>query len=141
MKSMMPMKPFIYLSTFGVLLSLGSALSWASPVSTRLNKVYKELVIQGERPEISSCMALAFKSAHENGPYEQIYYPSDVQDFALVQEGIEDGHLVKVVTLYAQGQARKSGFYLGNPLKSIEIICTQMDEGIPVARFKQLGKE
>jgi hypothetical protein len=86
-------------------------------------------------------MALAFKSAHGNGPYEQIYYPSDVQDLALVQEGIEDGHLVKVVTLYAQGQPRKSGFYLGNPLKNIEIVCTQMDEGIPVARFKQLGKE
>ena len=137
---MMSMKRIVNL-IIGLILSLGSASSWASPVSTRLNKVYKELVIQGERPEISSCMALAFKSAHESGPYEQIFYPSNVQDLALVQEGIEDGHLVKVVTLYAQGQSRKLGFYLENPLKNIEIICTQIDEGIPTARFKQLGVE
>lgn len=111
----------------------------ASPVSTRINKVYKELVIQGERPEISSCMALGFKASRENGPYEQIYFSSNVQDSALVQEFLRDDHLVKMVTLLAEGQPRQRSFYVKNPLEKIEILCIQMDEGIPIVQFKSLA--
>lgn len=111
----------------------------ASPVSTRLNKVYKELVIQGERPEISSCMALGFKASRESGPYEQIYYSTNVQDSALVQEALRDGHLVKMVTLMAQGHLRQQSFYIQNPLEKIEVLCIQMDEGVPIVRFKTLA--
>ena len=106
-----------------------------SPVSTRLGKVYKELIIQGERPEISSCMALAFKSTRENGPYQTITYAPDVLDNALVNEEVESGRLVKVVTTIALGEPRKSGFYLSNPLEQIKIICTQVDEGTPTLQL------
>ncbi|WP_114638398.1 hypothetical protein [Polynucleobacter necessarius] len=118
--------------------SLGCAFSqaWSSPVSTRLNKVYKELIIQGERPEVSSCMALAFKATRENAPYEQITYPADMQAAALVQERVEGDHLIKLVSMQAMGAPRKSGFYIVNPPQKIEIYCTQMDEGIPVVSFK-----
>lgn len=125
-----------------LVLALCLALPWqglhASPVSTRLSKVYKELLIQGERPEISSCMALAFKSSRENGPYEQIYYSTDVQDSALVQEDLSDDRLVKLVILRAKGQPRQSSFYLKNSLDPIEIVCVQTDEGVPLVRFKSL---
>lgn len=131
----------IWAAGLGCHLVLPSQTLHASPVSTRLNKVYKELVIQGERPEISSCMALAFKSARENGPYEQIYYAANVQDSALVQEDLHNGHLVKTVTLRAQGEPRQGGFYLKNSLEKIDVVCIQMDEGMPVVRFKSLGKD
>jgi hypothetical protein len=119
-------------------LSCAVSQAWSSPVSTRLNKVYKELIIQGERPEVSSCMALAFKATRENGPYEQITYPADMQAAALVQERIEGDHLIKLVSMQAMGELRKTGFYIVNPPQKIEIHCTQMDEGIPVVSFKAL---
>lgn len=109
----------------------------ASPVSTRLNKVYKELLIQGERPEISSCMALAFRTARDGGPYEQIYYSTDAQDAALVQEGMVNGELTKIVIMSAKGQPRQQGFYVRNSLEKMEIVCTQIDEGVPTVKFRR----
>lgn len=123
----------------GLMLSCQPLL--ASPVGTRLNKVYKELVIQGERPEISSCMALALKSSRENGPYEQIFYSAQTQDIALAQEALTDGHLIKIVIVRAKGEPRQRGFYVNNPLQNIEIVCSQVDEGIPVVQFKSLANE
>lgn len=125
---------------FLVLAFLGMVLAptaQASLVGTRLDKVYKQLIIQGERPEISSCMALAFKAIRQNAPYEAINYADDVQDSALVQEAFDGDHLVKLVTISAKGLPRKTGFYLANSPEEITIICYQMDEGVPIVKFNQ----
>jgi len=132
---------FMRILSLVFLVGLLATTAQGSPVGTRLDKVYKQFIIQGERPEISSCMAIAFKAVRENAPYEAITYPDDVQDSALVQEDFEGEHMVKLVTISAEGLPRKTGFYLSNTPEKIQIVCYQIDEGVPIVKFNQVNRK
>jgi hypothetical protein len=116
----------LLLTTAFALASLSESVHARSPVARHAKKEFKELIVQGERPEIVACMVAARQRVAEESNYGTFVWNDDVSATALVNE-IDDGaHLVRTVRLNGKAWLRTSGWTA--PLQPVAVACEMRDE-------------
>jgi hypothetical protein len=127
---------FIFFVAF---ISGQNAYSAGSSTVNKGVKIFKELIVEGERPEISSCLTQAIQSVRLNSYYKRIAWEPDMSVSAVLKEYQLSGASVKEIQLYALALIRdESLFHLDNWTK-ISIQCQQVNEARPTLSFTKLG--
>ena len=79
MKSISPIRLCVALIA---LIFTQQAYCAGSSVANKSVKIFKELIVEGERPEISSCLTAAIQSVKVNPVYSKINWePKSLKDF------------------------------------------------------------
>jgi hypothetical protein len=116
-------------------LLFGSSLVWAkgAPTTHQTAKDFKNLIIQGERPEIVACMAATLHEIKGIKTYEAFRWTDGTSKTALMHETEIDGHLRRSITLQAQAILSSQSFF--DLVSPIQVQCEQLDEGYPKVRI------
>lgn len=120
---------YLNLPILGLLLTFSLAFSKGAPITHQTAKDFKNLIIQGERPEIVACMAATLNEFKRNKTLEAFQWNDSTSKTALMHEKELGGHLTREITLQARAvQSGKSFFDVVSPL---QIECKQIDESYP----------
>ena len=119
----------------GLALLLGSSFVWGkgAPITHQTAKDFKNLIIQGERPEIVACMAATLHEVKNIKTYEAFRWTEGTSKTALMHEREMDGHLIRNITLQAQAILSSQSFF--DLVSPIQVQCEQFDEGYPKVRI------
>lgn len=122
---------------YGLCLFLLTLPNWlwakGAPITHQTAKDFKNLIIQGERPEIVACMAATLHAVKNNKTYEAFRWTDGTSKTALMHETERDGHLLRSITLQAQAILSSQSFF--DLVSPIEIQCEQFDEGNPIVKI------
>jgi hypothetical protein len=112
-----------------------TSLVWAkgAPITHQTAKDFKNLIIQGERPEIVACMAATLQEVKNIKTYEAFRWTDGTSKTALMHETEMDGHLLRSITLQAQAILSSQSFF--DLVSPIQVQCEQLDEGYPKVRI------
>jgi hypothetical protein len=127
----------------GVLIGFAFALtavdthSKGAPTPLHSKRVFRELIVQGERPEIAACMAAAVAYVRRDAKFDAIRWADDVSDSAYMRETEGGIHVSRTVRFNAHLRDRTHGFFTETWTRA-EIICEQRDEEAPEVRFALL---
>lgn len=105
-----------------------------APTTYQSKKVFRELIVQGERPEIAACMVAAVSRARHDPKFDAIRWADDVSDTAYMREAEGGTHLTRIVRFKAELREQSGGFF-SDTWKAAEIVCEQSDEALPEVRF------
>lgn len=100
-----------------------------SAVTLKSEQTYRGLVIQGERPEVISCMTAATSAIKNDGSYDRIRWSKDSTDVALTNEDVQSRQLVRTVRINALARVRAYSFF--DNFEKVEINCTQANQSQP----------
>jgi len=92
------------------------------------NKDFRELIVQGERPEIAACLATAMEYARHAQGVSAIRWDDDASDRAHVRESESDGRLTRYVRLTAQMRMKRWNLF-AETWRSMEVSCEQPEDG------------
>ena len=119
----------LLLSCLGML-TLGSNLAWSkgAAVTTQYSKDFRNLIIQGERPEIVACMVAANQFFKKSPDFEEMRWLDSTSNSAIMNENENDSHLlIRTITLKAEAIMNSKTFF--KPWVKVDIQCKQVDEG------------
>jgi hypothetical protein len=105
----------------------GGGLSY----SGKPNRVFRELVIQGERPEIVSCLLATLENVKHNKKYNEIIIPDDVSDMAIMHENVSNNGLIRTITFSTLAKDRASNPLQLNTWSKVMVSCEQIEEALP----------
>ncbi len=114
-----------------------NAHSKGAPTTLRSRHVFRELIVQGERPEIAACMAAAVAFVRRDAKFDAVRWADDVSDSAYMRETEGGIHVSRTVRFKAQLRDRAHGFFSETWARA-EITCEQRDEEAPEVRFAPL---
>ena len=119
----------------GLPLLFSASFAWAkgAPITHQTAKDFKNLIIQGERPEIVACMAATMNELKSLKTYEAFRWTDGTSKTALMHENEIDGHLLRTITLQAQAILSSQSFF--DLVSPIQVQCEQFDEGYPKVRI------
>jgi hypothetical protein len=115
-------------------IALGALQSPGAPTTYHSKKVFRELIVQGERPEIAACMVAAVNHAHHDAKFDSIRWAEDVSESAYMRETEGGIHIARTVRFRAELRERSRGFAT-DIWKPAAIVCEQRDEESPEVRF------
>ncbi len=125
---------FWLVATLIFALAPNAAHAKGAPTTYQSKKIFRELIVQGERPEIAACMVAAVSHARQDARFDAVRWADDVSDAAYMRESEADTHIVRVVRFKAELRERSGGFF-SDSWDPAEIVCEQRDEGTPDVRF------
>jgi hypothetical protein len=134
MKSISPIRLCVALIA---LIFTQQAYCAGSSVANKSVKIFKELIVEGERPEISSCLTAAIQSVKVNPVYSKINWEPEMSIGAVVKEYLVSGSLVKETTLKALALVRDERLLHLDNWTNVTINCQQINEGKPILSFKK----
>ncbi len=108
-----------------------------SSVSNKSVKIFKELIVEGERPEISSCLTIAIQTVKNHPAYNKINWEPEMSVSAVVKEYQVSGSIIKETTLKALALARDDSLFHLDTWTKVTINCQQINEGKPSLSFKK----
>ena len=113
-----------------LILMSGNTSAYArSAVTTKTEQTYRGLIIQGERPEIVSCMTAATRAVKESSGFDRIRWNSNSTDTALMNEELQNDQLVRSVHITAAARVRAYSFF--DNYEKVEISCNQVNQSMP----------
>ena len=115
-----------------VLLScLASQQVWSkgAPVTTQYTKDFRNLIIQGTRPEIVACMVAANLYFKKVSDFEEMRWPENTSLLAILNEVEYNHHLVRTINLQGETLLNNRAFF--RSWVKVNIECRQEDEGVP----------
>lgn len=118
-------------------LSSTNCFSAGSSVANKNVKVFRELIIEGERPEISSCLTMAIQSVKSSPAYDKINWEPEMSAQAVVHEYQVSGAFIKEITLKAFALIRDERILHLDNWAKVEIHCQQINEGKPSIYFRK----
>jgi len=130
-------KTFILCVASIFLISTHQAYCAGSSVANKSVKIFKELIVEGERPEISSCLTAAIQSVKLNPVYSKINWEPEMSVSAVVKEYQVSDSLVKETTLKATALIRDERLLHLDSWTNVTINCQQINEGKPILSFKK----
>ena len=92
------------------------------------DRVFRELVVKGERPEIVSCLLTTIENVKTYQRFSEIIIPDDVSDTAVLQETITMNKLVRTIGFSALAKDRKHGVIRLNSWSEVNVTCNQQNE-------------
>jgi hypothetical protein len=105
-----------------------------APTTYQSKKVFRELIIQGERPEIAACMVAAVNQARHDAKFDAIRWADDVSDTAYMRETEGGIHITRTVRFKAELRERAHSIF-SDTWKPAQIVCEQRDEEAPEVRL------
>ncbi len=114
--------------------AVGALQSRGAPTTYHSKKVFRELIVQGERPEIAACMVAAVNHTRHDTKFNAIRWAEDVSDTAYMRETEGGIHIARTVRFRAELRERSRGFAT-DVWKPAAIVCEQRDEESPEVRF------
>jgi hypothetical protein len=123
-----------------VVLGLSPALSLAigSPLGPRIESV-PELIVEGDRPEISACLYSAQLAATRGPEFARIRWSPSVSDESLVREYRRGDEWTRVTTFEASALTQ-GRWWLFSKRRWVEVRveCRQVNEKAPVVTLRAL---
>jgi hypothetical protein len=110
----------------------------AAPTTYHSKKVFRELIVEGERPEIAACMVAAVNQSRHHAKFDAIRWADDVSDTAYMRETEGGIHITRTVRFKAELRERQGRLSL-DTWKPAEIVCEQRDEESPEVRSSPVG--
>ncbi len=101
---------------------------------------YRELIVQGERPELVSCLVAAEDSASKDQRFDAIRWELSVSRTAHMTESEAGGHLVRSVRVEGAARLRDSHSFFDS-WQPVQIFCEQRDEATPTVRVEPILKQ
>jgi hypothetical protein len=109
-------------------------LAKGAPTTYQSKKVFRELIIQGERPEIAACMVAAVNLARRDAKFDAIRWADDVSDTAYMRETEGGIHITRTVRFIGELRERAHGLF-SDTWRPAQIVCEQRDEEALEVRF------
>lgn len=124
-----------------VLLGIGFSLlpmtsDARSTATHQTSKNFRELIVRGERPEITACMVASLNYVRNDAKYNALRWTDDDSETAVMQEFESDTHLLRSVSFNAQLRLRDQGLFTGT-WKTFKVSCEQRDENSPEVRIDE----
>jgi hypothetical protein len=108
------------------------AFARSSPVTPQLSKDFKNFIVQGERPEVSACLASSLSLIKKNKYFKNFSFLDAHSERALMREKEIDGELIRTIEL--RTQAIESGPSFFDTYTDVQIQCEQKNQGNPLVR-------
>jgi hypothetical protein len=124
----------ILASVFGLLPAL--CLAAGSQSFVRRIKSVHELIVEGDRPEISACLYSAELAVDKSREFESIRWSETVSDDSVVQEHRMAEDLVRVTRFEASALARGTGLFSRQRWVDILVECQQVNERAPIVTLR-----
>lgn len=121
-----------------VLLSLLPALALAagSPSSARRIKSVYELIVEGDRPEISACLYSAELAVNRSDEFERIRWSDRISDETVVREFRLAADLVRVTRFEASALTQGTGLFFRQRWVEVLVECQQVNEKRPIVTLR-----
>lgn len=120
-----------------LLISYASTWSHARALDRRTQMYFRELIIQGERPEIVSCLVAATAHVQEDPRFDAIRWQYGVSEKAYLNESESGPHLKRIVRFEGEARLRESTSIL-ETWRAVEVLCDQLDEQAPRVRLQEI---
>jgi hypothetical protein len=115
----------------------GTTLAAGSSVSKPAIKIFRGLIVEGERPEISACLTVALQEVRTATAWQALSWTQRMTDQAVLREAEAGPDRIRETTIRLMATPRQSaGLHLGSatPVR-VRLICDQVNEGRPGVRI------
>jgi hypothetical protein len=119
---------------FGLLPAL--SLAAGSPSFVRRIKSVHELIVEGQRPEISACLYSAELAVSKSHEFESIRWSDSVSDESVVREYRLAEDLVRVTRFEASALGRGAGLFSRQRWLDVLVECQQVNEKAPIVTLR-----
>lgn len=120
------------------LLTMGDkALAGGAPTTFHASKDFRSLIIQGERPEIVTCMIATRRFVKNTTEFEDLRWLNTLSQTALLNEKEVNGQLIRTIVL--QAQVLPDSHEIFEIWKPVQVQCKQVDEGYPIINITISG--
>jgi hypothetical protein len=125
---------FITAFVLGVLPCL--SLAAGSSSFTPRTKSVHELIVEGERPEISACLYSVQLAVYKSREFERIRWSDGVSDDSLVREYSLAGDWVRVTKFEASALTQGTGLFSVQRWVDVLVECQQVNEKAPIVTLR-----
>jgi hypothetical protein len=119
---------------FGLLPAL--CLAAGSSDFARRIKSVPELIVEGERPEISACLYSAQLAVGKSQEFESIRWSDSISDESVVREYHLGADLVRVTKFEASALTAGTGLFSWKRWVDVLVACQQINEKAPVVTLR-----
>lgn len=112
------------------------SLAAGSPSFPPRIKSVHELIVEGDRPEISACLysaQLAMNNSHE---FERIRWSDHISDESVVREYRLAADWVRVTKFEASALTKGPGLFFGQRWVDVMVECQQVNEKAPMVTLR-----
>ena len=122
----------------GVVLGLLPALSLAagSPSFAPWIKSVHELIVEGDRPEISACLYSAQLAVSKSHEFERIRWTDRISDESVVREYHLAADWVRVTKFEASALTQGTGLFFRRRWVDVLVECQQVNEKAPIVSLR-----
>jgi hypothetical protein len=111
-------------------------LSAGSPSFARKIKSVHELIIEGDRPEISACLYSAELAVSRSREFEQLRWDDRISDASVVREYRLGADSVRVTKFDASAFTHGPGLFSGRRWVDVRVECQQVNEKAPTVSVR-----
>ena len=111
--------------------------AFAAPVTARVSKDYRALVVKGERPEIAACLVAALTAIRTDPSYDALRWSDEESDGARMLEQERAGRLIRETRLHVLVRLRKPALF-SDAWQAAEARCVQDILTEPQVQFRPL---
>jgi hypothetical protein len=108
----------------------------SSSFAPRIKSVH-ELIVEGDRPEISACLYAAQLNVSQSHEFERIRWSDRISDESVVRETQAAGQLVRVTTFEASALTEGTGLLSRGHWVDVQVECQQVNEKAPVVTLSR----
>jgi hypothetical protein len=119
---------------FGSLPAL--SLAAGSTAFTHRIKSVPELIVEGERPEISACLYSAQLAVSRSPEFDAIRWSDGISDESVVREYHLAGDLVRVTKFEASALTAGTGLFSMKRWVDVLVECQQVNEQAPIVTLR-----
>ena len=100
-------------------------------------KSVHELIVEGDRPEISACLYSAELAVSQGHEFERIRWSDRISDESVVRESQATGDLVRVTQFEASALTLSKGLFSTRHWVDVLVECQQVNEKAPVVTLRR----
>jgi hypothetical protein len=118
----------------GVLPALSLAAG-SSSFAPRIKSVH-ELIVEGDRPEISACLYSTQLAVAKSQEFDSIRWSDNISDASVVREYHLAGDWVRVTKFEASALTQGTGLFSKNRWVDVLVECQQVNEKAPIVTLR-----
>jgi hypothetical protein len=111
-------------------------LAAGSPSFARRIESVRELIIEGDRPEISACLYAAQLAADRSREFERLRWSDGISDHSVVREYQLAGDWVRVTKFEASALTQGAGLFSRERWVDVLVECQQVNEQAPIVTLR-----
>jgi hypothetical protein len=112
------------------------SLAAGSPSFPPRIKSVHELIVEGDRPEISACLYSAQLAVSRSREFERIRWGDRISDESVVREYRLAADWVRVTKFDASALTKRTGLFFGERWVDVLVECQQVNEKAPLVTLR-----